>query len=281
MEIINEWALVLSSESIPCDIQEKDGRWVISVEESFYERAEKILSDYDRENRVSLVAAEELRARGKSYSPYAVSFLLLAIFILLKLTGLEESFIRTGAASAGKILQGELWRIITALTLHADLLHVLANAFSCWVFCAPVVNIYGSGLGWFLILLAGASGNLITAFIYRTAHTSIGASTSLFGAVGLLGASRCALGKRYRLQGRKTWFYIAGTVTLVAVMGVGENVDVLAHLFGAMMGVIFGFPSARKMSRPSGQLSQNVQFIMGAGTAAVVLLSWICALYLT
>jgi membrane associated rhomboid family serine protease len=131
-----------------------------------------------------------------------------------------------------------------------------------------------------LILLSGASGNLITAFIYRTAHTSIGASTALFGAVGMLGASRCALGRRYRLQGRKTWFYIAGTVTLVAVMGVGENVDVFAHLFGAVMGVILGFPSARKMSRPSGQLSPNAPFIMGAGAAAVVLLSWICALYL-
>ena len=279
-EKINEWALVLSSGSIPYEITQRDGLFTLSVEEQFFQKADTLLREYDKENLPSL-PEEQKGGAAQSFSALAVSSLLVAFFALGKLTGLEPDLLRIGSASAQKILQGELWRTVTALSLHADLLHVLSNAFACWVFCAPVISLYGTGAGWALILLCGASGNLITALIYHTAHNSVGASTALFGAVGLLGAWRCAFGRRYRLLGRRTWIYIAGTLALVAVIGVGENVDLLSHLFGAVMGVLFGFPVARKMSSPSSLVTQNAQFTIAAGSAAVVLLCWICALYLT
>jgi membrane associated rhomboid family serine protease len=335
-ERINEWALVLSSESIPYEITESDGFWAIRVEDAERERAEMLLQAYDSENAAleavdpfggmeryeaaaeagsdttagtiaaagttpalaagqkgntgGAVTAEPAGYTGRPgisagidlqrYSALAVSALLLLFFAFGRMTGLQDRLLEIGAASAGRILRGELWRVVTSLTLHANLIHVLSNAFSCWVFCTPVLGLYGVGIGWVLVLLSGAGGNLLTALVYRTAHTAVGASTALFGAVGMLGGWRCAYGRRYRIQGRKSWIYIAGTLTLVAVMGTGENADVLAHLFGAVLGVVFGFAAARRMSQPEGRISRGLQGKIAAGAAVFLLLCWFCALYL-
>ena len=92
-----------------------------------------------------------------------------------------------GSADADRILHGELWRTVTALTLHADLAHVLSNAIGITVFLGALSSIMGPGLSSALVLLAGAGGNLANALIHGSSHVSIGASTSVFGAVGMLG----------------------------------------------------------------------------------------------
>jgi len=251
-EIINEWALVLSSSYIPYEINEENGKWKLYVDASYVERAERILEDYERENRKFL---PEIDTDGFLY--------------------------QIGGASASRIVKGELWRTVTALSLHADLIHVLSNSFSCWVFCTAVIRLYGFGLGWFLVLIAGATGNLITALVYRTGHVSIGASTAIFGALGLLGAWRCTFGKKHWLLKKKTWIYIAGVVALIAVLGTGKNVDILAHLMGAVSGVIFGFLGAGKIRGSAHDNATTFQLTMAAVSAASVILSWICALYLS
>jgi rhomboid protease GluP len=278
---INEWALVLSSSYIPYSINEENGKWKISVAASYVERAERILEEYERENRKFLPEPSESSVGGKPYSGIIVSFLLLVIFILMKLVDTDGFLYQIGSASASRIVKGELWRTVTALSLHADLIHVLSNSFSCWVFCTAVIRLYGFGLGWFLVLIAGATGNLITALVYRTGHVSIGASTAIFGALGLLGAWRCTFGKKHWLLKKKTWIYIAGVVALIAVLGTGKNVDLLAHLMGVITGVIFGFLGARKIRAPALDVTPTFQLTMAAVSAVCVILSWICALYLS
>jgi rhomboid protease GluP len=71
-----------------------------------------------------------------------------------------------GSASARLILSGEVWRTVTALTLHADLAHVLSNALACLVFVTAVAWWLGPGVGTWLVLLAGAGGNALTALAH-------------------------------------------------------------------------------------------------------------------
>src|SRR4029453_2086767 len=67
---------------------------------------------------------------------------------------------RAGSADAGRILSGEVWRGATALTLHADLSHLVANATAGAFLATAVCRIVGGGLGAFLIVVAGVAGNL-------------------------------------------------------------------------------------------------------------------------
>jgi rhomboid protease GluP len=278
---INEWALVLSSSYIPYEINEEKDKWKLYVDSSYIKWAERVLQDYERENQTLLLETSETRSPGRSFSGLVVSLLIIVIFILMKLTETDRFLFQIGSASASRIMSGELWRILTALCLHADLIHVLSNSFSCWVFCTAVIQLYGFGFGWLLILAGGASGNLFTALVYQTGHISIGASTAIFGALGLLGAWRCAFGKKYKLLKKRTWIYVAGVLALIAVLGTGKNVDLLAHLMGVVSGVIFGFLGARKMRAPALDVAPTFQLTMAAASAVCVILSWICALYLS
>jgi membrane associated rhomboid family serine protease len=79
-----------------------------------------------------------------------------------------------------RVMAGEWWRAVTALTLHADAPHVGGNAVAIGVLMTAVCWHLGPGLGAWLLLLAGAAGNLLTAAVHGGGHSSVGASTAVF-----------------------------------------------------------------------------------------------------
>ncbi len=89
---------------------------------------------------------------------------------------------------AGLIREGEWWRAVTALGLHADAVHLAGNMVFGIVFGFLAGELLGWGLAWFGMLLAGALGNALNAFVQAPGHTSIGASTAVFATLGILAA---------------------------------------------------------------------------------------------
>src|SRR5439155_3421706 len=118
------------------------------------------------------------------------------------------SWFERGSASAARILGGEVWRTITALTLHADLAHVLGNAVACLVLIPPVCHALGPGIGLWVLLMSGAIGNALTALVYGASHDSVGASTLTFGAIGVLAGQALIARWRAPTSGRRSWVVI-------------------------------------------------------------------------
>src|SRR5262249_61517564 len=83
-----------------------------------------------------------------------------------------------GSADSERIVAGEPWRTVTALTLHADLSHLVANVTAGALLATAVCRIVGGGLGAALIVLAGAAGNGLNPLLPGPPHRSIGASTA-------------------------------------------------------------------------------------------------------
>ena len=75
----------------------------------------------------------------------------------------DEALYLRGSANALAIEDGELWRTLTALTLHADFAHLLANALSSLVFVTLLCRWIGPGAGLSLTVLAGALGNAMAS----------------------------------------------------------------------------------------------------------------------
>ena len=174
-----------------------------------------------------------------------------------------------GSADAERILLGELWRTVTALTLHADIAHVLANALFGALFLSAVCGALGPGVGCALVLLSGAGGNLANALFQSSHHVSVGASTAVFGAVGLLSGLAVARRRRQRSLRRHAWVPIGAGLAILAMLGTtGTRVDLWAHLFGLLVGGALGIPVGFALPRPPGPL---VQWILGG--AALMALS--------
>src|SRR5438045_411254 len=202
---VREWTLVLSSMGIAHavrDVAEGNRGWVILVAASDHARALQAIHLYQSENR-------NWPPRQKSeLLPYARSLVAPLIMLMLVLfhavtgpSALSSTWFSHGTASSERILHGEIWRAVTALTLHADTLHVLGNALTGSIFLSAVNRRLGDGRGPLLVLVAGALGNVINAAWYRTGHLSIGASTAVFAAVGILVATQLSIDRN---EGRRS-----------------------------------------------------------------------------
>ena len=148
-----------------------------------------------------------------------------------------------GEGQAGLTVRGEWWRVVTALGLHGDIGHIASNLVAGSLFGLFLAEILGSGLAWLMILLSGAAGNAINSVIQPAAHTSIGASTAIFGAVGLL----AVLAVRHRpprlRRGLRRWSPVAAGIMLLAFLGIeGPRIDV-SRVAASQRDVRWGQPS--------------------------------------
>ena len=166
--------------------------------------------------------------------------ILAAIHLLCLHQNSHEAMVLKYGSSSLFIGQGENYRAITALFLHADARHLLGNLAGLLIFGAPFIRLSGFGTGPFMLLLTGTLGNLMTAGLYRTAHLSIGASTSVMGAAGLLTAFQMT--RKQRSLSLDTVIPLIAGATLVGLLSQGERTDVFAHVFGFLSGFILGFP---------------------------------------
>lgn len=145
--------------------------------------------------------------------------------------------------------RGEWWRPFTALFLHADAGHLISNALSGVFVFSAVVSTLGRRRGWLLLAFAAVAGNLAAAGLnYPGPYRSLGASTAIFAALGLLTgrAIRIALQADHPHCWRALFVPFAAGLTVLGLFGAGGvEIDVLAHVTGFAAGLALGFAAAR------------------------------------
>jgi membrane associated rhomboid family serine protease len=277
----DDWALVLVARGLHPLLRWVDGIFELHVEEEEAVPARRELAEADREEAELRRAAarDVLRDEAPVDANAALGGLVvaLALMVFYAVTGPRRDdavWFARGSADAASMLAGEWWRSVTALTLHADTGHVLSNIGIGTVMVAAVMRSTGVGFGALLVLLSGVGGNLLNAGLHRTGHSSVGFSTAVFGAVGLLGALSFVQLRHRARRTRPAWTALVGGAALLALLGASERSDVLAHLFGGLSGVVLGLVAGRLRPRLS-PLGQGVGIVL---TATLVIGAWRAAL---
>jgi membrane associated rhomboid family serine protease len=273
----DDWSLVLASQGIAHQLVRGDGVFTLLVEPADVARARAALVAYVRENprrEAAAPAAPPGRYAG-SMLGVALGVLLLAFHALVVRGPLAtQAWYERGGGVAERILHGEPWRAVTALTLHGDAGHVAANAVACALFVTALARIVGPGLAALLVLLAGAGGNALNALLHQAHHDSIGASTAIFGAVGLLGGVEFLRRRRMAARRLPAWMPIAAGLALLGMLGTAKETDVFAHLFGFLSGVVLGAGAAAPLPQPP---RPAAQWLLGACAATALACSWLLA----
>jgi membrane associated rhomboid family serine protease len=272
---MDEWALVLAATGIVFRVEPDGSGWRLVVARGDDEAARAALEAYDRESHM------EDHAVPAASSPYQETMLGIVVAVLLAACYRVSGPARpgnprfdAGAASAAKIAAGEVWRTVTALTLHANPAHILGNVVAAAVFVTAVGRLVGPGVAAWLVLLAGAGGNAVNAVLRGAPHQSVGASTAIFGAIGILGGLGFARPREHPGPRRRVWIPGAGSLALLAMLGAGEEADISAHLFGLVVGLPLGFAAARLAGRPPGRW---VQGALAVAALAAVVGCWVVA----
>ncbi len=269
----DEWAVVLAAAGIPHWLRQRLDGWALIVPPDDVAAALEALEAYDRENaRQGASASDEVTpARPSTIVGVVVALLLVGAFAITGPRAARSAWFEHGSADAARIVAGEWWRTITALTLHADMPHLAGNAVAIAVLMTAVCRPLGPGVGAWLLLLAGAGGNALTAAAHRADHVSVGASTAVFAAVGILAALRIVAPARVDVGARKWWVVVAAALALLALLGTGPEADLLAHLFGFLVGGGLGLIAALTLRR---EILAPVQWLLLAAAGGAVAGAW-------
>jgi membrane associated rhomboid family serine protease len=273
-----DWALVLDSIGIPYERRTTaagSSLWVLPADHA---RAAFELQHYLRENRHPPAAPVVWPNHPHAlYGVYGYALILIAVTLAAVEHLGGRNWHGAGVLDAGFLERGEAWRVLTALTLHADLPHLLSNLAFGALFGYPAARLFGPGIAWLLILLGGGLAYGVDAMLHPPNHHLLGASTAVFTALGLV----AAYGWRRHLRNWSPWMRksapLIGGIALLAFTGTGgENTDLLAHLAGFVVGTGLGALCARLPMPPPGRT--GLQWTAGLAAIALLASAWGLAL---
>src|SRR5882724_58127 len=138
------------------------------------------------------------------------------------------------------IRHGELWRLVTAILPHVNVLHLVFNIYWLWVFGTLVEEVYGHAKTAALVLLFAVGPNALE-YAFSTGGVGLsGVGYGLFGLLWVLSKRderfRDAVDQR-TIQLFVIWFFFCIFATATNFMRVGN----VAHGAGGVLGILTGF----------------------------------------
>jgi membrane associated rhomboid family serine protease len=237
-----ERSLVVSAMETPHWVMKREGQFALCVSPARAEAVAEELRRFEAERADRPASPAEEGVKFSSISLWACGW-IMAGFDMVQLAG-PPWWEDRGTASSRAIMAGHWWLAFTALTLHADWGHLGANIAVGLVYAGFLLPIFGSGWTWLFVVLAGGLGNWLNAWDYRSVeHLSIGASTAVFAALGILVAAQCAMRALSVREVRMREFLVpvGAGLGLLAYLGVGDQqTDFMAHFWGMLAGAPFG-----------------------------------------
>jgi len=226
-----------------------------------------------------------------------------AVYLLMDLTGVSpvmpttEALYRWGANNAGAVLlNGEWWRIVTAMFVHGGFLHIALNMWCLWnlgLLAEPLMGTFGVIA---VYVLTGAAGNLLSTFwnFLHPIHEAgaivfpvgVGASGAVFGIAGalivLLKTTRLPVPHEELKKLRRSVIYFAVINLVIGLsinvgtthFGSGIAVDNFAHLGGCASGLLFAVPMVPRIGSPRQSFLVRRRVAIGMLTGILVLFGY-------
>jgi uncharacterized protein len=174
-------------------------------------------------------------ARSIKFYSLWISLLCVIVFILQQfIPGFTESLYLSSMAFARP------WQFITAMFLHASLMHLFYNLFALFLFGIILEKLIGSEKFLGLFIFGGIFANFISFFWYPNALGASGAIMTIIGTLAILKPMMAVWGFGMILP----MFFLAVIWVVGSIMGIfgfgDQNAGHLAHLSGVFIGILYG-----------------------------------------
>ena len=244
---IRDYSLVLLSQGIVHRfLRSEEGPFEIFVSPEFETRASEQIELYRKENPPK----EENPPLPLSLSLQPAWVLLVPVVCtVLDFGNFVERMHFAGLSDASKVLHGQWWRTITALTLHGDARHIASNLLSGYI----VLNLMSYRLPLArmapFLAVASAIANFCVALTVQSDYRALGFSTFVFAAIGALAVIEFRLMPKETHGMLRRFAPLCGAASLAVFLGLGENADILGHAYGFIAGAICGLIPQKKTLR--------------------------------
>lgn len=184
-----------------------------------------------------------------------------------------QALYELGGLHGGSVLAGDWHRLVTAMFLHANALHLALNAGPLVVAAATLEGLLGRAHAFALFLLCGVGGTIASIAWNHPRTISVGASGAVIGLLvcGLFVARRLPAGSiRGQVHLQLWWWSVPSLFSTLFAIGLG-GVDYAAHIGGACVGAVAGFALLRagKPNEPAPPLARTARAAAIAGALIV------------
>lgn len=150
----------------------------------------KITKDINEKNEKDNVQTEELFKRKVPVITYAIIAINIIMFVLSNFatgSNFATKLANFGGLTKYHVISNlEIWRLVSSIFLHCDVIHLLVNCFSLYVIGSQIESYYGRFKYMTIYLLSGIAGNLLSLLFQGDNIVSAGASGAIFGLTGAL-----------------------------------------------------------------------------------------------
>lgn len=155
-------------------------------------------------------------------------------------SGNAEALLKLGGNFAAATAQGEWWRLLSAMFLHAGIIHLAFNMWALWDGGRIAERLFGSSNYAFIYLLSGLMGG-IASINWQQSNVGVGASGAVFGIYGALFIA-LALRKDLLPQtvSKRMMTFMAIFMTYSLINGAKAGIDNAAHFGGLFAGLLLG-----------------------------------------
>jgi rhomboid protease GluP len=250
----NRYLMLLSAMSIDAAVErDGSGGFALFVAAADAEPASRLLADADAEHeaRVQERHIADLAARREIPAPagwfgrghdavLAIAGVCALVFMRVAETSDADTrsrLLALGAISDASIRAGEIWRFVTAVFLHFDIVHLVSNVAALLVVAPPLAHQVGALKFLVVFLVGGAGANVVSFFLAPSAGLKAGASGAIAAVLGAL------VGHRLRTPSsrHKPWQILAALAAFYGLtIGFGPGRDNTAHLAGVAIGLVLG-----------------------------------------
>jgi rhomboid protease GluP len=190
----------------------------------------------------------------KNSQAYMPTYTLIAINVAVygytsilsgNINGTSDSVISSYGQYNALVLNGEPWRLLTAIFIHADLLHIVGNMVFLLIFGLRAEKMFDLKEYLAVYFISGLAGGLLTLLMGPDVW-SIGASGAIFGIIG------ASLIYPSRAIGQSILIALLFSFFLLIINSLSPDVNVFAHLGGLAAGLLIGYALAA--TRKAGQM---------------------------
>ena len=214
---------------------------VENVKEEGLELFIKLTDDINKKNVEETKKAEEIFAKKRPIMTYIFLFLNIITYILCVLYNfgvIDLDIFSLGCLIGYKDMSSpyQLYRLITSVFLHANIIHLLCNMYSLYIIGSQLESFFGK-IKYSIIYIGSAIvGNLLSIAFFKEGFVSVGASGAIFGLLGAL----LYFGYHYRVYlGSVLKNQLIPIILLNLALGfMLKGVDNFAHIGGLIGGIM-------------------------------------------
>ena len=219
---------------------------------------------------------EKSRDAGMVNRPFFTYFMLVFCTIMMLVTFAEndwkiepmnvnplvgpspEALIDVGARNSSLIVnEGQWYRLLSPMFLHAGLIHYVVNMLALWYVGAAIETSHGLGVAAMLFFIPAVGGNILSA-IFLPQYISVGASGGIFGLIGGCAADiainwnllflKTTTDEETRWRHARVVFWLVMDVLVNCFIGLTPFVDNFTHLGGFVYGLCCGVSTIERLA---------------------------------